>query len=50
MKRFALVFVFALLIPFVPQKAPVLPTGTIIDLRTLRLNHKVTKTQRNESI
>ncbi len=32
MQRFALVFLCALLIPFVQQKAPVFPSGTIIDL------------------
>ena len=32
MKRFALVFLSALLIPFVQQKASVFPSGTIIDL------------------
>src|SRR5713226_9273434 len=32
MQRFALVFLSAVLIPFVQQKAPVFPSGTIIDL------------------
>ena len=32
MQRFALVFLCALLIPFIQQKAPLFPPGTIIDL------------------